>query len=84
MTVRNIATWVSVTDEDIVDFGIGDEATQAAARARLAREEERRAAYWRSLPARVRIARTLRSHRWRIEERVRGEIHRRLFPECDR
>lgn len=82
--VKWISTWMHVTDESIVDFGIGTEEQQAAAAARLEADRAARAAAWQALPARVRIARTLRSRRWDLEERARSAIHRRLFPECDR
>jgi hypothetical protein len=82
--VKKITTWMHVTDEMIVDFRIGTEEQQAAAAARLEAARARRAAAWRALPARVRIARTLRARRWDLEERIRSAIHRRLFPECDR
>lgn len=60
MTVRKISMWVPVSDEDIVDFGIGTESDQAAAAARIDREREKLDRYWRALPVHVRIARTLR------------------------
>lgn len=82
--VKWISTWIAVTDESIVDFRIGTDAQQAAAAARLEADRARRAAAWRALPARVRIARALRSRRWDLEERIRSAVHRRLFPECDR
>lgn len=57
--VEQIAAWVPVTDESIVDFGIGTpEEIEAAARRIEVRERaaERR---WRALPWRVRAWRTV-------------------------
>lgn len=60
--VRRIPTWIPISDESIVDLGIGSVADQAAAAARI--EVRRRAveARWRALPWRVRAGRIARWH----------------------
>lgn len=82
--VQKSSAWVPVSDEDIIDFGLGTREQQAAAAARLDREEARQARYWSSLPFHVRLLRTLDYHRSRQRERFLAWLHRRLYPECNR
>jgi hypothetical protein len=58
--VKKISALVPVSDEDIVDFGIGTQADQEAAAVRIERERVKMERYWRRLPLGVRLARTLR------------------------
>ena len=63
--LRKIATWLPVTDEMIVDAGIGSAEDQAAAAARIRARQVADRIRWRALPLRVRL---WRSHRWRLVE----------------
>jgi hypothetical protein len=74
MSIEKIATWIPVTDEAIVDYGIGTSEQQAAAAARI--EEWRRDSQvrWQALPLRVRIARRLRGRYWGIKYRIAATV----------
>ena len=65
-----MAAWVPITDEAIVDFGLGTPEQQQAAAARLhARELETRAR-WAALPMRVRLTRRLRARTYEPRRRI--------------
>lgn len=61
---------VPVSDELIVDAGIGSPQEQAAAAARLEARRQESAARWAALPRRVRIAGTIRARLYEPRHRL--------------
>jgi hypothetical protein len=64
VTVTKLSAWIPVTDEAIVDYGIGTPGQQAAAARRLGLHQARARARWLGLPLRVKLWRMLKARRW--------------------
>jgi hypothetical protein len=63
VSVNKAICLMTVTDEAIVDYGLGTEDDQREAAARIAARQWAAETHWRGLPRRVRVARRLRA-RW--------------------
>lgn len=79
--VELVSAWISVSDSDIVDFGVGSEEQQRAAQARLDVEAAKLDRYWKALPRRVRLMREFRWRRDAAADRVLRRLHHLLFPD---
>lgn len=62
--VLKTSYYVPVTDEAIVDYGLGTPAEIASAARRIGLRQARSRAVWRGLPLRVKLARMIRARRW--------------------
>jgi hypothetical protein len=83
MTVEKLSAWIPVSDEMVVDYGIGTTEQQAESQNRIQARWDELERQWRALPWYVRLERTVRFRVWDLRDRAMRRIHRTLFPYCD-
>lgn len=83
VTVEKISAWIPVSDEMVVDYGIGtpEQIAESSARLEMHRQEDERR--WRALPWYVRFARSFRFWRWSVQDKAMRRLHAALFPDHD-
>lgn len=83
MTVQKISTWIPVSDEDMLDFGLADGPLLAEIRARVEARRAEQDRRWRALPWYVRAERNFRFWRWSVQDKAMRRLHAALFPDHD-